>query len=393
MGKDLKGKELGTGISQRKDGLYVARFTNRLGKRIAPMYAKTEREIKKKYRDAKYEDEHGLYGNADMTTFSEWFDTWAQLYGQTRIKESTLDGYIRHFNAQIRPYLGRVKLKALTPLMIQEWMQQRHANGLKSVAAYLSTIKTVLNDAVVAGLLSTNPAEKIVGISHKAIKTPALTQKQLHYFLDHFEFQSKYMEWKLVIRFLSMTGYRFGEMAGLSWDNIDWDANIIHVQKTLHHRRNSQKSIYFTTPKSKAGARDTPMSHQLKALLMEVWQLQQQWITQYPSYWGKQLPEAKGLVFLSKFGTPLNNGTFNDVLRKVIHRMNQNLPAKEQLPVITAHSFRDTFASICYELHIPIKEVQKLMGHEEQAMTLYYTDVPLENVAKQMERLHQELEI
>ena len=28
MGKDLKGKELGVGISQRKDGLYTARFTD-----------------------------------------------------------------------------------------------------------------------------------------------------------------------------------------------------------------------------------------------------------------------------------------------------------------------------------------------------------------------------
>lgn len=33
MGKDLKGKELGVGISQRKDGLYTARFTGRDGKR------------------------------------------------------------------------------------------------------------------------------------------------------------------------------------------------------------------------------------------------------------------------------------------------------------------------------------------------------------------------
>ena len=27
MGKDLKGKELGKGISQRTDGRYIARFT------------------------------------------------------------------------------------------------------------------------------------------------------------------------------------------------------------------------------------------------------------------------------------------------------------------------------------------------------------------------------
>ena len=33
MGKDLKGKELGTGISQRPDGNYMARFVDRYKKR------------------------------------------------------------------------------------------------------------------------------------------------------------------------------------------------------------------------------------------------------------------------------------------------------------------------------------------------------------------------
>jgi hypothetical protein len=33
MGKDLNGKELGTGIMQRKDGRYVGRFTKRFGQR------------------------------------------------------------------------------------------------------------------------------------------------------------------------------------------------------------------------------------------------------------------------------------------------------------------------------------------------------------------------
>ena len=34
MGKDLKGKELGVGLSQRKDGRYQARFTTPSNKRI-----------------------------------------------------------------------------------------------------------------------------------------------------------------------------------------------------------------------------------------------------------------------------------------------------------------------------------------------------------------------
>lgn len=46
MGKSLNGKELGVGITQRKDGLYQARFTNRFGNRqtiYARHYMKSDR--------------------------------------------------------------------------------------------------------------------------------------------------------------------------------------------------------------------------------------------------------------------------------------------------------------------------------------------------------------
>lgn len=43
MGKDLKGKELGVGISQRKDGLYMARFiSKRTGKRVQKNFSKLQ---------------------------------------------------------------------------------------------------------------------------------------------------------------------------------------------------------------------------------------------------------------------------------------------------------------------------------------------------------------
>lgn len=34
MGKNLKGKELGLGISQRADSYYVGRYTNKYGRRV-----------------------------------------------------------------------------------------------------------------------------------------------------------------------------------------------------------------------------------------------------------------------------------------------------------------------------------------------------------------------
>lgn len=43
MGKDLKGRDLGVGIYQRNDGLYSARFTNKLGKRKEKYFKKRNR--------------------------------------------------------------------------------------------------------------------------------------------------------------------------------------------------------------------------------------------------------------------------------------------------------------------------------------------------------------
>ena len=40
MGKDLKGKELGIGIVQRKDGKYAVRFVGKTGKRTEKHFDK-----------------------------------------------------------------------------------------------------------------------------------------------------------------------------------------------------------------------------------------------------------------------------------------------------------------------------------------------------------------
>lgn len=49
-------RTIGQGITQRKDGRYQARFTNRFGKRQT-IYAKTLNEIRQKLRNEQYEDE------------------------------------------------------------------------------------------------------------------------------------------------------------------------------------------------------------------------------------------------------------------------------------------------------------------------------------------------
>lgn len=59
MGKNLKGKECGRGIYQRKDGLYHARFVVKAGKRHEK-YFQTIPEARNWIEQAKYADKHEI---------------------------------------------------------------------------------------------------------------------------------------------------------------------------------------------------------------------------------------------------------------------------------------------------------------------------------------------
>ena len=73
MGKE-KGKELGTGIVQRKDKWYTARFVSKAtGKRVENYFSKVN-EAKQWLAEAKYEDEHNKCCVSHQMTVDGWFD-------------------------------------------------------------------------------------------------------------------------------------------------------------------------------------------------------------------------------------------------------------------------------------------------------------------------------
>ena len=75
MGKNLKGKEIGKGICQRKDGLYTARFVGKSGKKHEK-YFKTIPEARNWLEDTRHADRYGPLPLASEITVDQWFDYW-----------------------------------------------------------------------------------------------------------------------------------------------------------------------------------------------------------------------------------------------------------------------------------------------------------------------------
>ena len=114
MGKNLKSKECGKGIYQRKDGLYSARFTNKLGKR-KEKYFKTIPEARNWLEEAKYADKHeDIFVKTDKTV-DQWFEFWIEnLVGD--LAYNTIRNYRERYHRNIQPVIGKMLMADVKPM-------------------------------------------------------------------------------------------------------------------------------------------------------------------------------------------------------------------------------------------------------------------------------------
>ena len=111
MGKNLKGKECGKGIYQRKDGLYHARFVDKAGKRHEK-YFQTIPEARNWIEQAKYADKHEDMFCPSDTTVDAWFSFWIEnIVGD--LAPNTLRNYRERYKQNIQPIIGKMLLSEL----------------------------------------------------------------------------------------------------------------------------------------------------------------------------------------------------------------------------------------------------------------------------------------
>ena len=86
MGKDLKGKELGTGLRQRKDGRYEARA--KINGIDINLYDVDLKKLKILFEKAKEEARNNIDMKRQKITLNEWFEEWFANYKIPNIKDS-----------------------------------------------------------------------------------------------------------------------------------------------------------------------------------------------------------------------------------------------------------------------------------------------------------------
>jgi len=128
MGKDLKGKELGTNLSQRKNGTYCARYIDEFEKRKY-LYNTDLRQLKLDYAEAVYKTKNKLNIVDEKTTLDEWFNKWMFVY-KSDLRKNSISSYSRIYRKHISPTLGRFCLSEISKLQIQAMIKELKSKGL-----------------------------------------------------------------------------------------------------------------------------------------------------------------------------------------------------------------------------------------------------------------------
>lgn len=381
MGKDLKGKEIGKGILQRKDGRYEARFYDRTGTRHS-IYGLSLPEVRKELvtAQAKVIERRDVI---KQLTLDQWFETWLDVYKRGCVKPNTIVNYEMMYRLHIKDHLGHIKLTDITKIGVQSVINDldKAGQGYEQQNKARIIMLDLFNRAIEDDLLIKNPA--------KGVKTRAKKNSDEVRFLslDEQEIFFRYCVSSFYDNAFNVhinTGLRPGELFGLVPEDIHLDEGFIDINKTLVYAKyegDTKKEFHIEEPKTLQSFRKIPINSVCRTYLEDQLRLKEIVALKYPN---NDCP----FLFTTSFNTPIEAQIYIDAIKRVVAAINLKRNALEEMEAFTGHSFRHTFATRCFEAGIPPKVVQKYLGHATLQMTMdLYTHVTQQRADDDIEKL------
>lgn len=380
MGKDLKGKELGVGLNQRKGGVYQARYTDRWGKRKT-IYNKNLRELRKQLAEAITCNEN-FTNVKDEITLDKWFVRWMDVYKEKSVRPNTKREYTHIYYKNISPYIGGRNVNSLVKSDIQKLIDTASDNnyGYERQNKIKIILKDMLQRAVEDGLMINNPVGGVKLREDKEIRAKALTLDEQNTFFDY----CRNTFYDNLFNVAVNTGLRPGELFALQLSDVDLENGYIDVNKTLVYQKyldDDCKTFHVEPPKTKQSYRKVPINSICRVYLEKQFELKKVIANKRPK-------QQNDYLFVTKFNTPLNSVIYSDAIKAIIRQINLTRPFDNQFEAFSGHTFRHTFATRCFESGIEAKVVQSYLGHATLKMTMdLYTHVTDDKSSLDIEKI------
>ena len=346
-------------VRKREDGRWEGRIVIGHKDDGAPIFryvsAGTQKELLKKLHEniEAYRDVDLREGN--KMSLGAWLDRWLAEYAAPSVRPSTLEGYRRSIERNIKPRLGDKPVGRITTEDVRHLYRELQKNGRQAFhpqyghqlsGATIRRIHGVLHQALDAAvrenLIARNPADGIALPKKKTAPKQILNDAQLERFLETIREDNV---WHDFFYTELTTGLRRGELCGLIWSDFDEANGALSIYRTVR----TEKGGRLVTGETKTGA-------------------------------GKRtiiLPPSTANLLSARKRNAYSEWIFPDPLRlerptrpNAAYVRMKELLKKAGLPSIRFHDLRHTFATHALTSGVDAKTLSGILGHTQASFTL-----------------------
>lgn len=225
----------------------------------------------------------------------------------------------------------------------------------QTVLVHIRLINAIMNQAVRENLIETNPVSATIKPKNKPSKPNYFQPDEVSAIWKCIGEEP--LKWQVIISLLIITGCRRSEIAGLKWNNILWDDNILRINSQALY--NEDDGIYNEESTKNEDVKYVQIDDYSAKLLrkyynsfcsdMKALGLKKQ---EYPNFCFFQTGD------ISK---PMHPSTINEHLRA--------FSKKHGFRKINPHSLRHSLASALIAAGVDENAVSKQLGHKQVATT------------------------
>lgn len=304
---------------------------------------------------------------AQELDLAHWLEYWMDSIVRPNRAETTVYAYQKIIDNHIDPALGTVPLKQLTPKMVQEYYTEtQRTSGLSSntMRRHHDLLSSALRSAVRQDVIPASPMERV---------EPPRVRTTESYFYNNQELKLLYQKiegniLELAVKLAGSLGMRREEICGLKWENVDLQRHLVLIREA---RTAYGATIVQKETKNRASVRTLYLPDEVYLLLeQEQARQQQERCVQSPAY------NPTDHVILDAKGAPYSPNALSLAFTRFVR--------KNDLPRLTFHGLRHTFATIASCQGASLFDIGKALGHATPATTgRIYTHL--------VDRTHEEL--
>lgn len=280
-------------------------------------------------------------------TLEDIYEEWLPLY-RTTVKGSTVRKVREIYKIHILPEFGEQIMARIQIKQIQNFVSSLVESGQTQYRRYFNYLNRLFKFALFRDYIAENPCKKVI-IPNVDMSVDIAdddlfyTREELQAFLRLCK-EDLPFRWYVFFRLAAYTGLRRGELLALAWEDVDLKAGMLDVKWTLSIDEEGKQAR--TPPKTKKSKREIQLDDETLQILIK------HKLAQTPSEW--VFPNGRGESMA--LSTPIKKMNY------IVH--------KNKTKRITLHGLRHTHCSLLLMSGVPIKEVQRRMGHENIQTTM-----------------------